>query len=361
LQITANTTPFLAELFVPTDKHGQKHCVLVVKGTFDIDVDGECTPALEQVPFVFVDQHHGDPGSTAIRYECDFVPVKPRAEVLLNASAVAPGARPVKRLEVSLGGPGLAKKALVIGDRLWLEEPNGFRPSEPEPFTSMPISWDRGFGGADLSHEDVRQRRTELRNLVGLGFHVNSFKDTIVGNRLPNIERPEEPMRLWSDKPEPIGFGPVGRAWQPRIRFAGTYDQRWMDETSPFLPEDFDDRYFQAAPLDQQLPGLSPGVAFGCFNMNEKGPVVLRIPSFDIPVRFVFDDRIQASRLLADTLIIEPNIRRTVIAGRTGVPLPRKFSKLREIQVGPSMPGRSAGKPHFKSLGEAVATLRRSR
>lgn len=40
----------------------------------------------------------------------------------------------------------------------------------------------------------------------------------------------------------------MGRSWQPRLRYAGTYDQHWMDERLPFLPEDFDLRYFQSAP-----------------------------------------------------------------------------------------------------------------
>jgi hypothetical protein len=52
---------------------------------------------------------------------------------------------------------------------------------------------------------------------------------------------------------------------------AGTYDEHWLNETRPFLPADFDDQYFQAAPqwLDDakrlktsaQTDGLIPGEA----------------------------------------------------------------------------------------------------
>ena len=55
-----------------------------------------------------------------------------------------------------------------------------------------------------------------------------------------------------------MAFGPVGRSWQPRIRWAGTYDQKWMDEKFPFLPEDFDERYYQCRPRGP-ADGLSPG------------------------------------------------------------------------------------------------------
>ena len=106
MQITSNTTPFLAELFASTDKHGVKHCVVVVKATFNVGPDGECQPATEQAPFIYADQHHGDPGKTSIRYESDFAPVKPRADVLLNASAIAPSGRTVTTLDVVLSGPG---------------------------------------------------------------------------------------------------------------------------------------------------------------------------------------------------------------------------------------------------------------
>ena len=49
----------------------------------------------------------------------------------------------------------------------------------------------------------------------------------------------------------PMALGPVGRGWRPRLSYAGTYDQHWIDEVFPFLPADFDDRYYQAAPEDQ--------------------------------------------------------------------------------------------------------------
>ena len=51
-----------------------------------------------------------------------------------------------------------------------------------------------------------------------------------------------------------MAYGPLGRGWPQRARYAGTYDQAWLDDHFPFLPPDFDDRYHQAAPPDQQMP-----------------------------------------------------------------------------------------------------------
>lgn len=361
MQITANTTPFLAELFASTDKHGVKHCVVVVKATFNVSPDGECQPAAEQVPFIYADQHHGDPGKTSIRYESDFAPVKPRADVLLNASAIAPSGRTVTTLDVVLSGPGFVKRALVTGDRTWVKGFMRIKPSEPRPFVTMPLVWHRAFGGSDLSQERASKNGSELRNPVGVGFHLNNDRNTIRDKPLPNIGRPDKPMRSWSDKPEPIGFGPIGRGWQPRIGFAGTYDQRWVDETLPFLPQDFDDRYFQSAPLDQQLSELSAGAVFGCLNMSEGGRFVARLPSLNVPVHFFFDDRTESSEVAPDTLILEPGVGRLILLGRTDVLLPRKITALREIQVGRRKRTPSAGKPHYKNLAEAVRAQQRGR
>ena len=51
----------------------------------------------------------------------------------------------------------------------------------------------------------------------------------------------------------PMGFGRPRADWTPRLTYAGTYDQTWIDDVFPFLPADFDVRYYQAAPEDQQI------------------------------------------------------------------------------------------------------------
>jgi len=359
VQITSNTTPYASDLFVFTDKHGQKHCVVVVKATFSVDVGGRCLPSPEQVPLVYTDEHFGDPAHTAIRFESEFVPLKPRAEVLLHAQAVAGQDRAVTALDISLAGPGVSKSSLVIGDRIWEQRLMGIKASPPNPFTIQPIAWHYAFGGSDVSHEQPARHGHEPRNLVGRGFHLNDDRTTIVGKPLPNIERPNSLMQSWSDRPDPIGFGPVGRGWQPRIEFAGTYDQRWMDEDLPFLPPDFDPLYFQSAPVDQQLANLHAGSVFQCLNMNASGRFDVELPAWTVPVSFLFDDRQVRATLEPDTLILEPGLARAMLIGRARVPLPRKATALKEIEIGPRARSIPAGKRHYRSLGEAVAALRK--
>ena len=67
--------------------------MVAVKGTFAFpERDGEVCPlADEQVPLVMADEYWGEPGYSAPRYEVDFALRKPRCDVLLNATAYAPG------------------------------------------------------------------------------------------------------------------------------------------------------------------------------------------------------------------------------------------------------------------------------
>ena len=156
----------------------------------------------------------------------------------------------------------------------------------------LPLVYDRAFGGSDHTHENPKKQGTEFRNPVGVGFHKNSDTKTINGTMLPNLEDPRHPVRKWSDMPEPMGFGHVGRGWQPRVKFAGTYDDQWLKDQFPFLPADFDPQYFQSAPSDQQVPYLQGGEVVRCTNMTSDGrPMVFAVPAITVPVAFRFRNR----------------------------------------------------------------------
>ena len=68
------------------------------------------------------------------------------------------------------------------------------------------------------------------------------------------VEAIGQPVKFPGDKYDPMALGPLGRGWAQRACHAGTYDERWLKDDFPFLPKDFDERYYQAAPEDQQIP-----------------------------------------------------------------------------------------------------------
>jgi hypothetical protein len=365
MQLGSNTTGMAAGVCVATDKSDQDRCVVVVKGTFALETGGGARLAEVQAPLVYADVHRGDPGTTSLQSECDFAAFKPQADLLVMGHAVSPTGKPVDGMVVTLELGTLRKSIRVTGDRRWEGGLFGLRSSPPQAFVQLPLVYERAFGGTDLTHPDPRHQGTELRNPVGMGYRKNPEARAAEGTSLPNLEDPQQPLSGWKDIARPVGFGPVGRSWQPRLSHAGTYDLRWQEEDSPFLPRDFDTRYFLCAPVDQQIPYLRGGETLRCRGMTRDGELVVRVPTLRFPVTFRFEDHAQSLEPLLDTLLVEPDPRRMLLTWRTSVPLGRKPGRLREVLVGHQPvrlpPGRGGGKRHFKSLAEVVAAHRTSR
>lgn len=367
MQISLNTTRMQAGLSVATDKEARDHCVVVVKATFQTSPHGEMTLARDQRPLVETDEHYGDPASTSIRYECDFVLEKPLTDVVVVGKAVSPSGQRVKQLAVRLEVQGRKKDVLVFGERRWVRSLGSVFPSTPVPFVEMPLTFERAFGGQGEGRGPERAV-VEQRNPVGVGFHPHRGAAQIEGTPVPNLERPGQMISSSSDRPEPIGFGCVGRTWAQRLPYAGTYDARWLDERAPFLPTDFDSRYFQCAPADQQFTHFHGGELIRCMSMAAAPVVQYIIPSLRVPVRFRFVDREVEKLGVLDTVTLEPHLSLAMIVWRTSVPLGKKFNMLREILVGE--PPRTQlgqpisyrnGKPVFRGLADAIRWLRRPR
>lgn len=228
---------------------------VIVKGCYQAPDDGTAR-AGEGMPLV-ADTYTGEAEVSAVRYESDFVPFKPRADVLCVGNAYPPGGRPDTECFVRLRVGPVDKSIHVIGDRQWEPALGGLsvRMSRPEPFTSVPVSYDRAFGGKDISKPGGH--RIYRPNPVGHGY--SKWGSKLPGLPLPNLEDPHDPIRSWRDRPRPMSFGPVGRTWEPRIDRAGTFNRRWLKHRAPELPEDFDSGYYNAAPDDQQIPGYLRG------------------------------------------------------------------------------------------------------
>jgi hypothetical protein len=223
----------------------------------------------------------------------------------------------------------------------------------------MPLIYERAFGGSDHTHEKPKRQGSECRNPVGIGYHKHRDRNAITGTPLPNLEHPDHLIRDWSDTPPPVGLGSVGRGWQPRIGYAGTYDERWKQERFPFLPDDFDDRYFQSAPTDQQLPSLEGGEPVRCTNTNPGGLFEFTVPKLHIPLVFRFGNREVTGEPRLDTVVIEPDERRVQLVWRASVVVGRKLTALREVVVGQQPRHRPKGKRRYSSLGELTAAAAR--
>jgi hypothetical protein len=229
----------------------------------------------------------------------------------------------------------MQKSFAVVGNRVWYAGISRISASDPEPFTVLPISYDRAFGGRDDRHEDQAKHTAFMRNPVGRGFHKQMRREWIDGAPLPNTEELNHPVSQPDGNYAPMAFGPIGRGWEPRYRYAGTYDARWLEDYFPFLPPDFDEAYYQAAPLDQQISAPTGGEEIVLLNLTPEGRVVFTLPTFDAPVHFFLKNGgREDAKLALDTIVIEPDPRRLMLTWRATRPLKRSMFEVPQILVG---------------------------
>jgi hypothetical protein len=341
-----NLTRHPADVTIATDKDGREHVLVVAKATFEVRDDGSCALAAKQQPMTYADEAFGEPGLSSVRYESDFALRKRRCDVVMNAHAHAPGGTPAAEVDVGLLFGPILKTARVFGDRIW--KPRllaGFAPSDPVPFKKLPIRYERAFGGADRSHPDEKKHVVDERNTVGRGLYVRN--ESAHGGVLPNVENPRGLVASPFDRPAPVGFGFLARHVPPRRGYAGTYDEKWKEERFPFLPADFDDRYFQGAPEDQQCDYPKGGESVAVLGATPSGKWGFRLPALDVPARLIGLDRRIEFRCVVDTVILEPEENRFMLVARGSCPLRWKPSRIQEIWVGNPSPARV--KAHRKS------------
>jgi hypothetical protein len=362
-----NRTPVDAMHLLMPDGQGGEAVLLVVKSAFDIATDGTPQPSVTPAKIRMADEFVGEPARGYPLADSDLVLYKPRVDVLIHgAVAYAPRGRPSTSVFVELhigfpGGPAsdvaahdrkqaqLIKSLRVTGDRVWQDN----EASEPLPFVSMPLGWERAYGGT--------KSKTEIdeRNPFGLGWAGARSSNPEILGELPNLEDPEAPMVRRDSACVPASFGVLARAWLPRRKLAGTYDHDWKQRRWPLAPRDFDPAFHQSAPADQQLDRCVGGEPVRLVNLTPEGEWLFRIPQLDVPVHLLFEDRLVRADLLdllIDTVEIEPEARRVTLTQRLAVPVVRGASRLAQIVVGHVKPGwlraRASGKCFLDARGE---------
>lgn len=359
-----NATKMQADYTLGVDPSAREHIVVVVKGTFDFPERGkEPSLAEEQVPLVVADTFTNEPGKSAPVYESDFPLNKPLCDVLLNGCAYAPGGKPTTKVQVGMKVGAVAKVFNVVGDRTWQSRGMTVIAGPPKPFTVMPISYDRAFGGVDEMHPDPKNHGAYMPNPVGRGFHKQTAAEFVDAKPLPNTEESNSQVTSPTGRFRPMSFGPVGRGWEPRYKLAGSYDDDWLAEVFPFLPADFDDAYYQAAPTDQQMPYPKGGEDVVLLNLTPEGRASFRLPVVEIPIELTKDsfERIKMWARL-DTVLLEPDAKRMQLTWRASHPLQRDIFELLAVIVGAPTRGwthaRDVGKRYFPGIGAMVRALK---
>lgn len=250
----------------------------------------------------------------------------------------------------------LEKTLSVLGESRF--EPNillpGWKRTSLAPFVACPIRWEYTFGGHQILKKNETDQTSVLNeacytNPLGCGWldssyfdccdKVNKFKSkneklknfkTIKAPRIEHyLQRQKKPAFIDQAKKgkletvrqmqevaskypfTPAGFGFIGRSWLPRISYAGTYDQKWLDEQHPYPPFDMDYRYWNGAPEDQQIKMFNPASKLELWNLvppnfSDDGYVCVNFKAHQPSVTVFYENAtLKKIPLITETVLID--------------------------------------------------------
>lgn len=247
--------------------------------------------------------------------------------------------RGTKVLELAQMGDVVEAREDWVGEQLAEKEALGLE-SAPRPQRELPEDLPRMFCPY---------------NPVGRGFALGNHPETVDGIDLPLIEDPMRPLTpeqlvrepheiMAEDGPVPEGLGFVGKGWYPRAKYVGVPpdqlekvqdrideyvcgldpedpEQRQMlENTLDYAPGVFDDRWYNAAPVLQQLAHVDGDEDVVLTNLSKDGKLYFRLPG-DVP--WVTVDRgagTEVVRVRLDTVVLLVDDLRAVLLWRGHVP-----------------------------------------
>jgi hypothetical protein len=276
-----NRTELAAQPRMLMAKDGER-LVLIVKATFVRTQEGalELVPENERRGIRGQDIPWGDPEKSSIKYPSDLCVAKPGTDVIVVAAAHAPGGKPVPSFDAGVRVGPLQKTIRVFGLRVW--GANGSSLTAPRPTTVAEVRYDHAWGGLDVS--DPAKPVEEPRNPVGTG--IARDPSALTHRPGPVIEDPLALIASVRTRPPPAGLGAIGRHWEPRRSFLGTYDAAWLEQRAPLLPLDHDDRAnLCASPGLTASPPLTGGEDVALLNLTPGGgSLSFRLPRVRVSV-----------------------------------------------------------------------------
>ena len=321
-----NNTPFAATIALFPDEQGVDTLYLIVKASFNIG--SQWTLLDEQIEPIKEDEYWADPAESSIKSASDFHLGKPFTDIIMNGHACAPEGTQATQLDATLNIGQVHKTVRVFGNREWQ---NG-QITAPVPFKTMPVVYEKAYGGVHVEEGQVLS--SEVRNPVGTGHAGKRKSSEMTGVALPNIEDPAQLINSIADQPMPAGFSYLAPTWQPRVNFVGTYDDAWKTTRAPYLPEDFDKRFFNMAHPDLVYPGfLQGGESVQISNMHPRGNLQFNIPQIRLVSRVDVNNRTENPEFYMETLILEPNQLQLAMVWKAALSIDKEALKVKQVTI----------------------------
>jgi hypothetical protein len=325
-----NHSPFPHFLFEKTGYRGKPFDVLAIKATFRLKTDG--SPAdleQKQSPLIMADVYWGNPETSSLKFETDLIIAKQRTDIHVIGHARTEHHQPCRKWRIGVRIGEWVKQLYVTGPRWWMYEDNQWQLSEPDPIKSIPLRYELAFGGTYQPKTENPEAVAYPQNPIGIGFWDFSQLSTELIYPASQFEsfNPAKAISNMQQHYAPEGFGPLPRWWQPRVNYAGTYDDAWQKQGFPFLPDDFDFAFYNSAPPDQQINGYLKGdESLFLLGMLPEANVIKTALAGYLPVCVVEDETNYIHKLLPRLSTVTIDLNARLIYQTWHLTLPRDFA-----------------------------------
>jgi hypothetical protein len=327
-----NQTPFSAEQMLIIDENGGDILSVVVKATYQISDEG-ITIADDQKPVILADEYYGEPGASSIKYESETAFAKPGTDIVLIGSAYAPNDH-TEQLDAIIKVGNISKNIRVFGDRYWDRIFGIWFISDPEPFDRIPLVFEKSYGGWN-SDDQNKTKEFYDTNPVGTGYMASKNKSKRLHSPLPNLEDPNFLITSPATQPLPAGFGFISPNWQPRLSFAGTYDDSWKKNRMPLLPLNFNRKFFNSAHPDLISPRyIKGGEPVELIHLTPNPKCAFSLPEIFPEMTVCMHGNQESQQILhLDTLIFNTDKNLLFIIWRNSINIYDKINKVLWTEV----------------------------
>lgn len=250
--------PFSIFSFSHWDKGGKERLTIIAKGLFLIDGKGRLMVLRQKPDIAFQDIFNGKINITSLKSESDLAPFKPKTDLTFAAIARSPEGKELESWPVRFDvNQNFSYGFHVFGARQFEPVQKGdvrrWRLSDVKPIKELPLRYEYAYGGS--AHKSETEIDCFAYNPVGRGFTTDYLlNETETPILVPQIGAIAELLNYKLGQLITVhGCGPIAKSWLPRLALAGTFDEAWLHERHPLMPTDFNDGYWNAAPLPLQI------------------------------------------------------------------------------------------------------------
>ena len=278
------------------DSQGHETWVLSMKKAW-IYVEGqwqrEATPAIIHDDPVY----SGEDGFSAMKSDHDFPIYKKNTDILIYGKARTYAKKPMSSHSCRVLVDGHVDKSLiVIGERQWIDHGGSISVSSAVPFIEREMDYTQAMGG-------------EGENRLGSG--IAESNEMLLNTRVPSVFYVGQNWQANGKQVKVAGFGPLPPFFAERSQWAGTFDDNWYEQRRPLWPVDFDHRFYQSAPQDQQCKGhLTGGERLMVSGFCHNDVLSFRVPSEKCQAIVSFQDKEERADMPLYTIWIDANKKR---------------------------------------------------